>query len=297
MARKATAPAAAPLHSGDLAHYSVSELVTLAQETGQFGAHRGMPKPALISMILAPKKVGELRSIDHRRLGIMEYVVANYEQVRPLLSCPAITRTPTACFSCSDVQVTHCWATNPDTFRTPSKKEAENIMAENSKYEPRTRAQWDAIANSSDMAERSLIAKALMDLGVKASDLRSLPTPADKVGKIMELQKERGFATEDAKAAPKAAKAAAGAKPAAAPAAGTKPAAAAAAPAGNGLGRLEERIDDVQTMLTAQGEEIAELKAMLVDLHAMVHTIFTMSGMDEAVFAELKGKLHDEGNG
>lgn len=297
MARKAsTEPSGPPLSSETLKHLSRSELVAMAHDLGQFDAHRGMPASTLIAKILSPKRSGELRSVDHRRLGIMEYVGQNYEQLRPLLACPAISRSPTACFSCSDIQVTHCWETNPSTFRTPTKKEAETIMT--SKYEPRTRAQWEAIANSTDMAERSLIAKALMDLGIKAGDLRGLPTPADKVNKIMALQVERGYATEE-KAAPKAAKAAAGAKPAAAtaPAASSKPAAAAASPSGNGLGRLEERIDDVQTMLTAQGEELAELKAMLVDAHAMLHTMFTMSGMDEAVFAELKGKLHDEGNG
>lgn len=299
MARKAQPEtASAPLTVDDLRRLSCTELVALAHDLGQFDIHRGMEPASIVNRILNPKRDAGLRSVDRRRLGIMEFVGQNYEQLRPLLACPAINKTPTACFSCSDVQVTHCWATNPDTFRTPNKKETDTIMT--AKYEPRTRAQWEAVANSTDMAERSLIAKALMDLGVKAGDLRSLPTPADKVNKIMALQAERGFATEDAKPAA-AKKAAAGAKPAAPAAAGAKPAtapaAAAAAPAGNALGRLEERVDDVQTMLTAQGEEIAELKAMLVDAHAMIQTMFVMGGMDEAVFAEMKGKLHDEGNG
>lgn len=281
-----------PPAAAELGRYNASELVQMAYDLGQFDLHRGMPKEELVARILDPLPSTTYRPVDRNRIGIMRYVNDHYEQVRPLVaSCPASYRTPTACFSCSDVQVTHCWELNKSTLRTVNEEEVERVMAEQQNTEFRSRAEWTAISQSTDNTERALIAKALMGMGFKASELSGMSAEA-RVEKLMELQAARGYVEDGKKPAkqPAGSKATA-AKPAATSAA-PKPAAAPSAAGGSpGNAEILGRLSDLQDRVDALAAENSELKDYVIEAHAMMRTMFVMGGMDEALLAEFKGQL------
>lgn len=94
---------------------NLSELVLLAQETND-KAHRGLGREVLTKLALGEDVAIQERQIDKTRLTIMEFVDAHWDQVRPLLSCPAKTRDPRACFQCTDIQVLECATSNDIIF-------------------------------------------------------------------------------------------------------------------------------------------------------------------------------------
>jgi hypothetical protein len=93
---------------------NMSELVELAQETNP-EAHRGLSREVLKDIITkAPEEGPALpeKKINKHRLRIMNFVLEHWEQVKPMLKCPAGTGDPRACFNCTDIQVMECVATN-----------------------------------------------------------------------------------------------------------------------------------------------------------------------------------------
>ena len=100
----------------DLDDLNDSELAMLAQEVDEH-AHKGLGRPALMQIIetgaaedLRPRRVNKLR------LKIMDFILGNWSQVEPLLSCPATTKNSRACYKCTDVQVVECTLLNQKTI-------------------------------------------------------------------------------------------------------------------------------------------------------------------------------------
>ena len=99
-----------------------TELVELALEVFP-GAHRGLTRSQLVQIICdGGSDLPETRGVDRVRLEIMRYVDANYEQVKPLLSCPARSREIRACHQCLDYQVLECALKSEATLKLGLKK-------------------------------------------------------------------------------------------------------------------------------------------------------------------------------
>lgn len=106
---KAQTTAVAPeLTAADFEELNTTELVALAQELDP-NVGLNTPRPHLIAL-LCGEGPDELpgRAVDGVRLHIMRFVIQNYDQLRPLLDCPAKTKDPRACFRCLDYQVAEC---------------------------------------------------------------------------------------------------------------------------------------------------------------------------------------------
>ena len=93
-----------------------SELVLLAQDHDA-SVHRGLDRSVLYDVILDTygKKLPP-RKVDKVRRMIMGYILDHWAQLNPLLSCPARTKKPTACFQCTDAQAVECALTNAVVF-------------------------------------------------------------------------------------------------------------------------------------------------------------------------------------
>ena len=105
-----------------LDEFNDSELAMLAQEVDEH-AHRGLPRPMLMQIIERGEAEGlRPRRVNKLRLKIMDFILDNWSQVEPLLSCPATTRSPRACYQCTDLQVVECTLLNQ---KTVLKKEKE----------------------------------------------------------------------------------------------------------------------------------------------------------------------------
>lgn len=100
-----------------------TELVLVAQDVDE-QAHRGLGRDALMEIIEAGEAPGlKTRRVNKTRLRIMQYINDHWKQVEPLLSCPASTKDPRACFQCTDVQVVECAVTNQKQFFPKDDKE------------------------------------------------------------------------------------------------------------------------------------------------------------------------------
>lgn len=101
----------------DLDDLNDSELVLVAQGVAP-EVHRGYDRADLIEMIETGEDLDlQPREVNKVRLRIMQYITDHWKQVEPLLSCPASTKDPRACFQCTDVQVVECATTNPEIFK------------------------------------------------------------------------------------------------------------------------------------------------------------------------------------
>lgn len=90
---------------------NISELTWLAQEQNP-NAHRGLDREMLLAIAQGEEVDLPPRTVDKVRLRIMEFVNEHWQQVKPLISCPARSRDPRACFACTDVQAVECALTN-----------------------------------------------------------------------------------------------------------------------------------------------------------------------------------------
>ncbi len=103
----------------DLDSCNLTELVTMARELDP-EAHRGLSRETLCKIINGEEtRPLKQRSINKIRLKIMTFINENWEQVSPLISCPAKSRDSYACFTCCDVQVSLCTLTNKDKIEEP----------------------------------------------------------------------------------------------------------------------------------------------------------------------------------
>lgn len=101
-----------------LSQMNMTELVELAQETHP-EAHRGLSREVLEAIITNTPETGPTlpeKKVNRHRLRIMNFVQEHWEQVKPMLTCPARTGDPRACFNCTDVQVVECVTTNRDNI-------------------------------------------------------------------------------------------------------------------------------------------------------------------------------------
>ena len=88
-----------------------TELTAIAQEFNP-RAHRALPRHILENLAKGESIDLPERRIDAHRLHIMEFINAHWQQVEPLLSCPARSRDARACFNCTDMQATECVVLN-----------------------------------------------------------------------------------------------------------------------------------------------------------------------------------------
>jgi hypothetical protein len=97
---------------------NLTELTLMAQEVTP-GATRFLGREKLLAIIEDGDVGGvpDSRPVDVTRLRIMKYVDANFDRVKPLLSCPAKTRDPRACFQCLDHQVLECAISSEATLK------------------------------------------------------------------------------------------------------------------------------------------------------------------------------------
>ncbi len=95
--------------------HNLTELVQLAQAF-EPEAHRGLGRELLEAIIRGEQITLPQRSINKKRLKITSYLDENWEQVGSLVSCPARSREPWACFGCSDVQTASCILDNKERF-------------------------------------------------------------------------------------------------------------------------------------------------------------------------------------
>lgn len=102
---------------------NMTELVALAQEIDP-EAHRGIGRDELVRLLTdaSPEALPQ-KPINKYRLRIMEFVVDHWEQVKPMLTCPARSGDSRACFNCTDVQVVECVSTNRDNLFPKDHKE------------------------------------------------------------------------------------------------------------------------------------------------------------------------------
>lgn len=91
---------------------NTTELVLLARNVDS-SAHRGLPRELLLEMLETEESPGlPMRRLDKHRLQIMNHINTYWDQVSALVSCPAKSRDPHACFGCSDVQAACCTLDN-----------------------------------------------------------------------------------------------------------------------------------------------------------------------------------------
>lgn len=105
---------------GDWDTLNASELAALAQDIDP-NAHRGCSREVLLSVLRGESPPLPTYRPDKYRLRIMQYLDENWERVEPLLTCPARSRDPHACFACTDVQVAECSLSNAVIFKKETK--------------------------------------------------------------------------------------------------------------------------------------------------------------------------------
>ncbi len=277
----------------DLEELNRTELIHIAHDMGAFDAHRGMSIPELCAKIRKPPVNPNLmsRPVHKNRLRIMTYVESVWDQVHSTIQgCPARTRSPTACFTCTDHQVGLCILQNLESFENVVLPEKVQMTTKD--FQPRTSAEWTALATSAEPQSRVIVTAALTSLGVKALDIaKELKTPEARVAKIMELQAERfpDF-SGGGKAKGPAPKASAGA--------GTKTVASTAsastggAASGGNVAKLEKELAELR-------EQFEALQEYVLEAHVFSRALCVTFGVDESLF-EMKGELalqSDEGNG
>lgn len=94
---------------------NLTELTTIAKEVNP-SASRHLPVEALIAIIEGVEIELPERFLDKKRLKVLRYIDEKWESVRYQISCPAKTRDPRACFTCSDMQITCCILDNKKIF-------------------------------------------------------------------------------------------------------------------------------------------------------------------------------------
>lgn len=90
---------------------NITELAWIAQEHNP-NAHRGLDRELLLAIAQGAEVDLPPRTVDVVRLRIMKFVNDHWDQVKPLLACPAKTQDPRACFLCTDAQAVECALTN-----------------------------------------------------------------------------------------------------------------------------------------------------------------------------------------
>lgn len=94
---------------------NLTELVTIAVQINP-EAHRGLPREALEMICLGAEVELPKRVVNKKRLQIMQHINERWTAVSPLISCPAKTQDPEACFNCTDFQVASCTIENRKLF-------------------------------------------------------------------------------------------------------------------------------------------------------------------------------------
>lgn len=94
---------------------NITELTLKAQEMNP-NAHRGLGAEVLLAIASGEEYDLPDRAVDNMRLTIMAFLLDHWEQVKPLVACPAASMSPRACFQCTDIQVIECAVKNKETL-------------------------------------------------------------------------------------------------------------------------------------------------------------------------------------
>lgn len=99
----------------DPTQLNLTELVLIASQVDR-EAHRFLPREVLEVMTLGEEIELPQRVLNKKRLQIMNYINAKWAAVSPIVNCPAKSRDPEACFTCSNFQVACCTLENRKLF-------------------------------------------------------------------------------------------------------------------------------------------------------------------------------------
>lgn len=268
-----------------------TEVLAICEDAGLLNVHREMDDTELAELLTGTisNEMLPVKKSNQDRRKIMRYILAHWESVQPLLSCPARSGSPTACFACSDLQVAYCIDQNPAIASEPEPEEEEENPMANNEFVARTREEWTVLAENTDKQERAKVFQALIHLGSTPGDVMKM-TPEQRVEKLMARQEEEGLTpagagkkggaktAAPAKAAPAAAaKAATAAKPAVGgkKAAAQAPAEEEQSSSGGTVGnaefeRLEQRVEDLQSQLASANEKLDTVSEALENILALV---------------------------
>lgn len=283
-----------------------TELLVLCEDLGYLDVHRRMSEKELHALLA--RGPGAVRlpvlRVNRDRYALMKLVLDKWENFHPLLSCPAKSGSPTACYSCTDLQVVYCVSLNQDHLQsvTVTKKDLQEMTKTN--FTPLTAEEWTAIGEHEDKQERTKLMAGLVALGVKPIDASKLyPTVKEKVDAIMKKQEENGLVPANAKkAANKAPAAGVAAKvPAAATtkvgvkSSGTVPAAAGAT-GGSSVGNAEVaelrgEIAELKEMVSTLTDLVTTNLAFTKDAHAHTIAAFILEMQDSETAASCFGEL------
>ncbi len=92
-----------------------TELATMAA-MHNMEAHRDLPRPVLLALCEGDEVELPQRTLNKKRLAIMQYINDNWSQVNYQISCPAQSQHPYACFGCTDCQTSQCVLDNSWKF-------------------------------------------------------------------------------------------------------------------------------------------------------------------------------------
>ena len=93
--------------SFDPSRLNLTELVAICVQLNP-EAHRALPRELLEQISLGKEVELPARAVNKMRLKIMTYINENFSQIEYQVNCPAKSRDPYACFTCSDLQVASC---------------------------------------------------------------------------------------------------------------------------------------------------------------------------------------------
>lgn len=219
------------------------------------------------------------RKINKVRLQIMDYVLDNWPRVSPLLSCPAKSKSPRACFECVDVQVAECALTNPQVLEPASQKRREEStsMAKNAAESALPTDQYrDAegwVAHY--VANRKEVNDALKAIGIAPGTYLNGWTPEMKAEALVEYQTKHGWSPggkkkkEAAAEAPVPEKKAKAGKVAETKAPASTPAAEGKAPEKISANAIFALLEEVKAGVSSIGAAVEGLLILSRDTHLM----------------------------
>jgi hypothetical protein len=290
----------------DLEDLNDSELASVAQDIDP-EAHRGLSRSTLTQLIEhGEEPVLPERGVNKVRLKIMQFILDHWTQVAPLLSCPASTKNPRACFTCTDVQVFECALINkktlftttvPDTEET---KEIEDMSNLPEGFVPRSRSEWEELSRSTDPMTRGKVIGALRLLKVQPGQYVHWKED-QRIDFIMKAQEEAGVGgSKEKPAATGKPKAAATATPTATATATATATPSAEKTSGGGSAdtkALEKKIADLQGQVLELSKLAAEQGQFIKETHYLFRVFvfgnaeLGTNAQDEGIREEFFGKL------
>lgn len=184
---------------------NLTELVAICKEVVP-QAHRGLPRELLEAIALGEQAELPVRRIDKVRLRIMQYIDENYDQVEYQLSCPAKSRDPYACFTCSDLLVASCMLENKKISQDEEERSepmAQTVKVKTANGEEELQVlsveEIDTLLNDQNPQSRTKIMDHMKALGRPVTELIRMKVPERKAY-ILERYAELGVGSANGKA-------------------------------------------------------------------------------------------------